>query len=35
MNTVAGMLKRDNQTLVKRVTDLETAMDQQVNKIKV
>lgn len=29
------MLKRDKQSLVKRVTDLETAMDQQVNKIKV
>ena len=35
MKCVAGMLKRDKQTLVKRVTDLETAMDQQVNKIKV
>ena len=29
------MLKKDKQSLVKRVTDLETAMDQQVNKIKV
>jgi hypothetical protein len=29
------MLKRDKQNLVKRVTDLETSMDQQVNKIKV
>ena len=31
----ASMLKRDKQSLVKRVTDLETAMDQQVNIIKV
>ncbi len=35
MECVAGMLKRDKQNLVKRVTDLETSMDQQVNKIKV
>ena len=35
MEIVAGMLKRDQQSLVKRVTDLESAMDQQVNKIKV
>ena len=35
MEIVAGMLKRDQQSLVKRVADLESAMDQQVNKIKV
>ena len=31
----ASMLRIDKQSLVKRVADLEAAMDQQVNKIKV